>query len=329
MLILNLFLDSISHKNNIITTVLIGAKQAKVDSSFFGMSTGIARIVIPTIVTLFVFTLGQIISWISNKRERRNNLSMLKSVIEIWVESVKGSVDLNIKGINDFGDELANSKELHPATLQFTPMLVDKLKELKLTEFQDVIHNIDLKEDKGKMIYNIVSQIEFLSEIMKYIEDEYIQFKSSTLKFMDEYNDNFILFNKLLNDAGIDIFNLPIKEASENNFIIEKNKICNKYLADASGSSVDFDDVYTLLIDPINSIVNTFIKDSENKNLVEKLAYTLQDLQILKRKWDIHKSGHRDLAKVRAVSINKSYKSLSSNVKKMKDSKIVGFLNIK
>jgi hypothetical protein len=141
--------------------------------SILGLDYSLAQIIIPVVVTLTVFLLGQFISWLKKKYERLNELESIKTTIEQWILLVKPSIQNQIDGCKSFAIVLKNSKNIHPETLKFSPMLIDKLKQFELRELIDTII-VNLKGDneiKAKMVFNFISQVEFLSKMEDHIKN--------------------------------------------------------------------------------------------------------------------------------------------------------------
>lgn len=324
-------------------TVVNNLVKDKRMSTFLGMNTNIARIVIPAGMALTVFSLGQFISWGSKRCSKRQKLNMTKSVIETWVTQIKESIDINIEGLSDFTRELTTTKELHPVPLKFTPMLIDKLGELKLLEIQELLSNLkvkkkELKEEefdgnynhyKQKIIYNIVSQIEFLSQIMGYIKDEYTKFHEASLLLMEDWNKEYNDFNILLNDIG-GFLSRKEEELKETvNFWRVKDQIVNDFLSKHNDSHATLDHVFEDLLNPISKEFNEFLCRTPYKNEVIKLGYSIQNLFIIKMKWDAHKIGHAQLAQTRCNSIKSSYKTLVEDVNKIERRRLIRWWRIK
>jgi len=317
-------IDSIS--NNLITkTDLIEKVVDK--KTIWGIDYDFATILIPVIVTLFVFLMGQFISWIKSKSERRNELKSIKTTIEQWIILIKPTIETQINGLNEFAEALKNTEEIHPERFKTSSMLVSKLQQLGLRDLIDTIM-VNLKgkeEEKAKLLFNIVSQVEFLSKIESHLISNYENFKSYTLELMEEWNK---AFRELFHEMNEATYQITQVEAGCD-FLLEKNKIANNFLTDSQGQTQTTKKTLDTFIYPLEIEVNKFLKTSDNKHLILNLAYKIDNLKIINKKWEEHKKGHILLANDFSNKIEDVYSVLEDVVKKLKIYKFNNIFKIK
>lgn len=282
--------------------------------TIWGIEYDFARILIPVIVTLIVFLTGQFISWVKSKYERRNELKSIKTTIEQWIILIKPTITTQIAGLNEFSKTLKNTEDIHPERFKTSSMLVNKLQQLELRDLIDTIMvnlNGD-EEEKAKLLFNIVSQVEFLSKIENHLIKNYENFKSYTLELMEEWNNGFMELNTVMNETSY-----QINQVEPNcEFVVMKNKIADCFLRNKETQPVK--KILDNFIYPLETEVNKYLQTSENKRLILNLAYKIDNLKITHKKWEAHKKGHILLANDFSERIDNVYKVLEDVVKKLK-----------
>jgi len=286
------------------------------DNKILGLDYRLARILIPVLVTLLVFLLGLLINWIKSKYERITELKSIKATIEHWILFVEPTVTSQINGCNDFVKKLEESNNLQTERIEFTSMLVDKLQQIELKELIETIM-LNLKgneEKKAKMIFNIISQVEFLVKIESHIQLSYEKFHSYTEELMENWNSAFIQFNSIMNETS-----RVINEAEPNcDFVQSKNRICDEFLTKKEQKPLET--LFEELITPLEAEVDKYLK-TPNKQLAVNLGYSIESLKIIKLKWDTHKQGHIDANKGFAKKIDDVYKVLKEVATELKETK--------
>jgi hypothetical protein len=290
-----------------------------------GMDYDFAKIFIPVAVTLIVFLTGQFINWIKGKYERLTELKSIKATIEHWILFVEPSVKSQITGCKEFITDVKKSNNIQPERFQFSSMLVDKLQQIELKELIETIM-INLKGDeeiKAKMIFNIVSQVEFLVKIESQIHVNYEKYQSYTYELMENWNDTFKNFNSIMNETS-----RSINEVEPNcKFVQRKNTICDSFLTEKKIKTLDA--IFKELLYPLEIEVDIYLKNSPNKNLAEKLGYSIEALKIIKLKWETHKEGHIKLAESFSTKIDTVYTVLKGVAAKLKESRFKSIFLIK
>jgi hypothetical protein len=278
------------------------------DNKILGLDYSFGLIIIPVIVTLLVFLLGQFINWLKGKYERITELKSIKATIEYWILFVEPSVTSQINGCKKFIEDLKQSTNIQTERFQFSSMLVDKLQQIELKELIETIM-LNLKgneETKAKMIFNIISQVEFLVKIESHIQDNYEKFHSYTQELMENWNATFTQFNSIMNETS-----RAINEAEPNcEFVQSKNKICNDFLSTKELKPLNM--IFDELISPLELEVDKYLKSSPNKYLAVNLGYSIEVLKIIKLKWETHKNGHIQVTEGFAKKIDDVYKVLKT-----------------
>lgn len=307
------------------TTIELMNNGKESTKNMLGVDYEFARIIIPVLVTLVVFILGQFISWVKTKNERINELKSIKATLEYWILFVEPTIISQIKGCNDFVGDLLKSNNIQPERLQISPMLVDKLQQIELRDLIETIM-LNLKGDektKARIIFNIVSQVEFLVKIEIFIKENYEKFQSYTMELMENWNDDFQKFNFEMNATAKNINKIE----PNCQFIKDMNLICNNFLS--SKGIQPLDTIFSVLIFPMEQIVDNYLKKSLKKDLAVKLAYSIDQLKIIKLKWETHKQGHIDLSYKFATQINDVYKVLKDVAFQLKKAKFKCIFMIK
>lgn len=294
-------------------------------SKILGMDYNFARIMIPVLVTLLVFLLGQFIGWLKGKYERKNELDSIKVTIHNWLIMIEPSIQQQITGCNNFVTALQSSTNIHPERFQFSPMLVDKLQQIELKQLiETMVVNLEGEEEtKAKMIFNFVSQVEFLAKMETHIRENYEKFHSYTFELMEDWNKTFKKFNLEMNETSKQIHLID----PGNQFVTRKNQICNTFLQHREIQPLNT--IFEELITPLENEVLQFLQTSPNKELATNFGYTIEDLKIIKSKWDMHKQGHMQLATDFATRINTVYNVLKNVSEHLRNSEFKNVMKIK
>jgi len=294
-------------------------------SKILGMDYNFARIMIPVLVTLLVFLLGQFIGWLKGKYERKNELDSIKVTIHNWLIMIEPSIQQQITGCNNFVLALQSSTNIHPERFQFSPMLVDKLQQIELKQLiETMVVNLEGEEEtKAKMIFNFVSQVEFLAKMETHIRENYEKFHSYTFELMEDWNKTFKKFNLEMNETSKQIHLID----PGNQFVTRKNQICNTFLQHREIQPLNT--IFVELITPLENEVLQFLQTSPNKELATNFGYTIEDLKIIKSKWDMHKQGHMQLATDFATKINTVYNVLKNVSEHLRNSEFKNVMKIK
>lgn len=318
-------LNSSFQKQNIENTAKSENVLKSEKSKILGMDYGFAQIMIPVLVTLLVFLLGQFIGWLKGKYERKNELDSIKVTIHNWLTMIEPSIQKQIDGCNNFFQALNNSTSIHPEKFQFSPMLVDKLQQIELKQLiETMVVNLQGEEaTKAKMIFNFVSQVEFLAKMEPHIRENYEKFHSYTFELMEDWNKTFKKFNLEMNETSRKVYEVE----PENQFVIRKNQICNTFLQHREIQPLNT--IFDELITPLETEVLHFLQTSPNKELAADFGYTIDDLKIIKSKWEMHKHGHMQLATDFATRINTVYEVLKKVSEHLRTSKFKSVMKIK
>ncbi len=187
-----------------------------------------------------------------------------------------------------------------------------------------MVVNLKGKEStKAKMIFNCVSQVEFLAKMEVHIRENYERFHSYTFELMEDWNRTFRRFNLEMNETTRQIHLVQ----TNNQFVIQKNQICNAVSQHRLIQPLDT--IFEELITPLESEVLHFLQTSPNKQFAADFGYTINDLKIIQSKWNIHKQGHIQLAIDFATRIATVYNVLKTVSDHLRTSDFKSIINIK
>ena len=179
------------------------------------------------------------------------------------------------------------------------------------------------EDEKAKMIFNLISQVEFLVKMENHIKENYERFQSYTFELMEDWNRAFKIFNSEMNETS-----RRIHQVEPNcTFIMNKNQICNTFLQHREIQPLET--IFNVLIIPMDNEILKFLNTSANKELATNLAYNIDELKIIKRKWDVHKQGHIQLAIDFGTKISTVYGILKTVATQLKNSKFKCILSFK
>ena len=215
-------LDSIgvlfSNLNNHLETI---SQSLTTPATVWGMSESLARILIPSLVSLGVFIAGLLINAISN----RNRVNSFKKTILFWSEQLLKPIENQSKELHTFSQKLATTHELQGIELGKYQIQVEPLNSISL---QNYIHafRLSTKERKDGLTkekvkdgvatkgadyyaFGLFSQFSHLEEVHKRVFIEYEQYQEVVKQFCDEWNSLFSPLNgilqRIVNNGSVNI----------------------------------------------------------------------------------------------------------------------------
>ena len=179
-------------------------------ATVWGMSEGLARVLIPSLVSLGVFIAGLLINVVSN----RSRVNSFKKTILFWSEQLLKQIDDQSKEVLRFSQQLSTTSEIQGIVLGKYQIQVEPLNSISLQKY---IHAFRLstkertdgltkeKIKKGAAIqgadyysYGLFSQFSYLEELHKRVFEEYDQYQSFVKQCCKEWNDAFAPLNGLI-----------------------------------------------------------------------------------------------------------------------------------
>lgn len=278
--------------------LVIRAVSPNVHKNIFGMSEDVAQILIPTITTILVFIVGQIIIWFRNQNKKYNEVKNYQNVILSWIDLIQTPVMQQVQLCRDFAVRMASSSSIQPERFSVKKMLANKLNTISVERYiyTFMINTKNPKGENDKMIFNLISQVDFLASIESDIVKKYKEYHNQILELMNEWNSTFNLLKKTVDDWS----KPPITEFRQP--VID---FCRKSL-ESNPPQQDTLSIMNNLIIPLEKLVS---QNSYNEDSFQ-LKPIFNQLEIIVYKWDVNKKGNSQNFNDIAKSIESSYRIL-------------------
>ena len=294
---------------------LINIKNQELDQTIFGLPIPIATIIIPTTISIIIFILGVIFSKLSQKNKKRAELISYKDSIVDWVDKLKGSIQQQQLNIEDLIKKINSSDELQPEAFSQNLIILNKLKEISLKEWSDIIV-INLKGDElvnRRRMTNVVYYIEYIDAIYRETQDFYWRYHNGMEEIRKEWNANYFGLtdktwqNKCTNQTLLFTLNTCIKNSTS--------------------SSVQ-EQIECLIIPMKDFLLNPSNQSQDPNSLAIALSY-IQKLEFLIQQWKVHNSGNVELFTEKKKQLFTLFQELQKYIKEIDDTEIVSFIKIK
>ena len=198
-------------------------------NTVWGMSEGLARILIPSIVSLLVFVSGILINALTS----RNRVASFKETVLFWCKQLLPQIENQSKSMTEFSDNLSMMDELQGVQLKKHQLPVQQLAMISLDKFIHAfkfstrLNNKELtKEQRSKGLANngidyyshgLFSQFSYLDELHSRAFKEYDDYRNEVKYYIDEWN---VAFQKVKDSIDWIVSNFNDVPANQLNFII-------------------------------------------------------------------------------------------------------------
>lgn len=322
-------LDTLESVTSDTTQIIYQVSGKSVDNLILGMPEGLARILIPVVVTITIFFLGHFISWLKSKFERKKEVDSYKNLISKWVELIQKAIEAQTHSCSEFANSLDKSVDMTPLRFSANKLLADKIDSLPLDKLINAFAvNTTGDNDKNyKMTFNLVSQFNFLKHVEQVIEKNY----EAYAKFFDElvksWNTKFIEFDNIISTQSKVIG--KNQNHADYNFHVEVVKVANEWLKNSGKENNSVRHSETNLILPLISLTAKEL-DKSQSDYAFKLSKVVSDLKLEVIQWDSAKGFYSTVFKSSATKINDAYdKLVESKLHFQKNTKTVGVFRIK
>ena len=309
-----LIIDSIGKVKEIVLQTNITLQSEKIKDShdfFFNIPESLARILIPSIITLTVFLFGQLIIWYRNQRNIQNEAKNYKRIILCWADLIKNPVEKQVTECRDLSLRITSSQTLNPERFSLIKMLANKAESISIDRYIStfMINSTNPKDDNknDKMTFNIVSQFDFLTTIEQSISDTYNAYQVEMNKIMEEWNEKFIKLTKIIEDWSIKIDN------QHDYFTFQQNvrRISVNWTRTAPDGRSTMIHSVNQLITPLSALVDAELVANINNKYAFSLSDTLQHLRVVDLKWRICINGYSSVFNNVANNIETSLNALN------------------
>jgi hypothetical protein len=258
-------------------------------------SDDVLKYLIPTSVTLFVFTLGLIAQWLKANMERRRQYRQLKNLFINWVPNLQNPVTIYAANCDDFSTRLTASERLSPESMAFIPLNAAKLAGIDINQLvKTFIYNSNgAQKENNQQLYYMVSNLEYLDDLNPEMEAKYQEHYAGTNSLMNDWNAAFIA----LSDLQVKVFNSQVPKTAARIALdnaLRNNVINWTALSQASPQNTVI--TYNHLLVPNLQLLNNYFQQthSEEQEVVDFTA-ALHRAAIIYRQW---RAGHEGYATI-------------------------------
>lgn len=298
--------DMIIHNNVTIHSNKIKDSQ----DTIFLMPESLLRILIPAVIALLVFIVGQLIVWYRNQKGIQNETKHYKRIILGWAELIKNPIEQQVAECRDLSDRIKISENLVPEKFNMVKMLANKVDNISIDKYIStfLLNTTNSKNEDDykneKMTFNLISQYSYLSSIEGNISETYKSYQTEINKIMEEWNEKFYILTKIIDDwtqkinEGDDLFD----------FRQNVRRISVNWVNTAPNGRSTMTYSMSQLVTPLSSLVDVELKSNMNNEYAYQLSETLQYLRIVDLKWRTCNNGFgivfHNLAKNIETSLN-------------------------
>lgn len=284
-------------------------------SIIFGLPIEVARILIPTIVTIILFFLGFMISWTKKKFEKFSEIKSYRELILEWVNLAEKPIEKQIERCKDFSIRVGSSQELQPEILEYNNFLIEKIETIPIERYINtfVINSRGVKKDKYTKTYNLISQFDYINRAQKEMLSYYEKYHEYCNELLNEWNSNFINLDKIV--VKRTLYNKANAQEPKDNFHDQVLKIVVNWGRNSSNGQSSIANSKINLIEPLVKLVDAELKDHPMNDYAYNLDASLQGLEITLKKIKENNSGNCILFE----SISHNMRESLSTLKNAKD----------
>jgi len=292
---------------------LINIKSQEFEQSIFGMPIPLATIIIPTAISILIFILGDVFSKYSQKRKKRAEILSYKDSIVDWVDKLNGSVQQQQQNLEEFIKKINNSDELQPEAFSQNLIILNKLKEISLKEWNDIIV-INLtgdKSDNQKRMTNVVYYIEYIDAIYHETQDFYWRYHTGMNDLRRKWNSNYL-----------DLMDRGWQNQCNNFQFLNYLNGCLRNVKNYQSLK----DLNINFIQPMQQFIYIPTNCSPDTAIAERC---IKNLAIVISEWGTHNSGNVVLFTEKKEQLLSAFSELQKNIKEIANTDIVSVNEIK
>lgn len=325
--------DSIIEKLNSIPKVSVNniidnVDAEKIGKTFLNLPLELANILIPVLITIFLFFIGYLLNWLMQKSERKRELESIKSTVTNWIDLIEKPIKNQISYCNTFAENLKKSTDLQPEILNLNQLHASKLKELNLKQLiETFITNLKGTEpQKSKDLFNLVSQIEYFSNIELKLPEAYKIYQDHTFELMRNWNKSLMELDDFKSSMVQEIGTQSTHSSYA--FLVQMNNISHSWARNhPKEASLNF--TKTQLLDPLFQLANNTITKNSNDIFAPVLFAKVQELTLVFKRKVSHFEGNAKNFESYVSNMNLAYKTLKTTSDKLKEVKLTSIWKIK
>ena len=162
-----------------------------------------ADVIFSVIISLGTFILGYIITGAIFKQQKFKERRLIQQTIVEGLERVQSHLITYIESVRKLANDIQSSDELNPQAFKCNRVSLSKFNEIPFDKLSDaLLFHIKRKKQAqaSKILFQYISDIEFLIEVQKLVRDQYIEYKDTSRDYMDQWNALWPSFSKDIED---------------------------------------------------------------------------------------------------------------------------------
>lgn len=165
--------------------------------TIWGMNEGLARIIIPTIVSIVVFLAGLLVNWFSKYSTNRTKAISFKQSILYWCNKLIPTLEKQKLALEEFSKEVSSLDEINTVSLSLYPIHFDQLNTIPLEKYIYAFKDTTTIKSKNKKTdvesteyytYGLINQFTYISDLNNQIKTEYNIYLNKVKFYMEEWN---------------------------------------------------------------------------------------------------------------------------------------------
>jgi|TARA_B110000037_G_C17027815_1_gene468171 hypothetical protein len=300
----------------------------KVDKLFLNIPLELVNILIPVLITILLFFIGFFINWVITKKARKRELESIKTTVTNWIDLIEKPIQNQVLYCKTFADNLKGSTELQPESLSLNQLHASKLKELNLKELIEtfITNTKGTEPQKSKNLFNLISQIEYFSNVELMLPDAYKTYQEHTFVLMENWNKSIKELDEFKSSM---VQQIGIKKTHPSYpFLVNMHNIFNSWVRNnPNGPSLN--DTKSQLLEPLIKLADSTIIKNSSDPFAPILFTKVQDLIIVFNRKESHFAGNAKNFEAYVSNMNLAHETLKKTSNKFKEAKILYFWRIK
>jgi len=157
---------------------------------------GWLQLLLPIAITLLVVFVEKWVTLYYERKDDREARKRYREFVLDWIEKISPIEKVFCQSVHDLAGTIKTSDNMQPVPYAMPLTLHDKLKDISVEQMTNAFLR-DFKEDKDKRyanMYNIISNLEFLSKISNGVKESYDTYNKQSFALCQEWNEAYVAF---------------------------------------------------------------------------------------------------------------------------------------
>lgn len=158
---------------------------------------GWLQLLLPIAITLLVVFVEKWVSRGFEKKDAKQARKKFRETVLDWTAKIQPVEKRFYQSIRDLSAAIKSSDDMQPVAYAMPLTVPEKLNELTVEKMTDAFLT-DFEDDKDmryKHLYNIISDLEFLSKISNSVKESYETYNKQLFALCQEWNEAYVAFD--------------------------------------------------------------------------------------------------------------------------------------